>query len=51
MDESPAQDPLRIVRGSEADIPSLEPLWLPLYQRRGFRPTWIYLSRFADRLV
>lgn len=31
MGESPAQDPLRIVRGSEDDIPSLEPLWVAVH--------------------
>ena len=31
MGERPAQDALRIVRGSEADIPSLEPLWVAVH--------------------
>jgi hypothetical protein len=37
---------LRIDRGSIADgnVDAIR-----LYKRRGFRPTWMYLSRFAGR--
>jgi hypothetical protein len=46
-------DAIEIIQGTAADIDDRRPLRVSvhhaLYQRRCFRPTWLYLSRFAGR--